>query len=219
MDNQDMKELASQLRQPQGTKGIEVAELMNETNMKMICHSIDQLYILDNNQILELGHGNCGHLEYLLKKRVNLTYYGLETSELMKKEAQNINNSFVDNKKASFHLYEGLTIPFPDNYFDRIFTVNTIYFWDNPKFLMSELYRVLKPYGILNITFVDGKSMQELPFTQYGFDFYNGDKIAELIGNLPFRIVAFDTQTETVKSKAGDTVKREFTTVTIKKEH
>ncbi|WP_375578501.1 class I SAM-dependent methyltransferase [Marivirga tractuosa] len=218
MDNQDMKVIASQLRQPHGKKGIEVAELMNETNIKMTCHSIDQLNILDNDKILELGHGNCGHLKYLLNRSDNLKYYGLETSELMMREAQNINSSFVDNKKASFHFYEGLNIPFSDHYFDRIFTVNTIYFWDNPKFLMLELYRVIKPFGILNITFSKEKFMRELPFTQYGFDFYNGDKIAQLIGNLPFRIVASNTQTETVKSKAGDTVKREFTTISVKKE-
>ncbi|MEX2485146.1 MAG: class I SAM-dependent methyltransferase [Brumimicrobium sp.] len=218
MDNQEMKALASQLRQPEGEAGVQVAELMNETNNKMICHSIHHLNMLDNNRVLELGHGNCSHLKYLLKQRTNLTYYGLETSELMKNEAQKINSSFLDKKVASFHLYGGLEIPFSDNYFDRVFTVNTIYFWDNPKLLISELHRVIKQSGILNITFVEGESMKKLPFTQYGFSYYNKDKIAQLISNVSFRIVAAETQMETVKSKTGDTVNREYTTITIKKE-
>ncbi len=213
----ELKELARQLRQPNGSKGVEIAEMMNETNIKMTIHSIDQLNIRDNDCILELGHGNCKHLPYILKQKNNMTYYGLEISELMNKEAKRINHQSVDSKQAFFHLYDGLHIPFDDNYFDRIFTVNTIYFWADPNSLLSELYRVLKLNGTLNITFAQHEFMEQLPFTQYGFTLYNTEKIKQLIGMTPFSIVGWDTQTETVKSKTGDLVNRNFTTIKLKK--
>ena len=103
-DNEELKSIASQLRRPQGKKGIEMAEMMNGTNISMTFHSIDKLGVLDHNKILELGHGNCGHLAYLLNQRGGLAYYGLEVSELMHKEAQRINQAYIGTGQASFHL-------------------------------------------------------------------------------------------------------------------
>src|SRR5690554_7668608 len=109
MNNVELKALAEQLRQPNGLKGIEIADMMNETNIKMTFHSIDHLGILDNDHILELGHGNCKHLPYVLKQKNKLTYYGLEISELMNNEAKDrkstrLNSSHVRISYAVFCL-------------------------------------------------------------------------------------------------------------------
>src|SRR5690606_35477524 len=162
MNEKDLKALASQLRQPNGTAGVEISDMMNETNIKMTLHSIKQLNILDNEIVLELGHGNCKHLPFVLEQKSNLTYYGLEISELMNQEAKQINHQYTDKQTAFFHLYDGLIIPYENNYFDKIFTVNTIYFWDNPQLLLSEMYRVIKPKGVLNITFAQKDFMEHL---------------------------------------------------------
>jgi ubiquinone/menaquinone biosynthesis C-methylase UbiE len=213
----EIQELAAQFRCPSGIEGVEMGEYMNEANLIMTLHSIDRLNLLDNDRILELGHGNCRHLFNVLKQKNNLTYYGLDISELMCKEAGQINQQFVDSKQASFYLYDGMNIPFADNYFDKIFTVNTIYFWSAPKFLLSELYRVMKAKGKLNITFGQEHYMKHLPVTQFGFTLYDNEKIEQLIGTTQFKIIGFDTQTDIVKNKTGNLVNREFTTITVEK--
>ena len=215
--DKEIQELAAQFRCPNGSGGVEMGDYMNEANLNMTLHSIDRLNILDNDKILELGHGNCRHLCKALQQKSNLTYYGLEISELMHREAGQINRQFVDNQQASFYLYDGLNIPFADSYFDRIFTVNTIYFWSDPKFLISELYRVVKPQGILNITFGQENFMKHLPVSEFGFTLYNNEKIEQLIATTQFRIIGFDTQTDVVKNKMGNLVHREFTTITLEK--
>jgi ubiquinone/menaquinone biosynthesis C-methylase UbiE len=209
--------LASQLKEPQGAKGIEIAEMMNATNIKMTLHAIAHLHIRNDDRILELGHGNCGHLHHLLELKDGLRYTGLEISELMYTEAQVKNKAYLDTGQAAFHQYDGLHIPFSNNSFDRIFSVNTIYFWTDPQYLLTELYRVLKPNGILNITFAQEKFMQQLPFTAFGFKLYNEEKIADLMSTTSFHIHDSNTQTESVKSKTGDLVDRTFTTITVKK--
>ena len=136
----------------------------------------------------------------------------------MYKEAKRINQQFVDRQQAIFYLYDGLNISFADSYFDKVFTVNTIYFWTDPKFLLSELYRVIKPKGMLNITFGQQCYMKQQPLTQFGFTHYDNDKIEQLIDTTQFKIVGSDTQTETVKNKTGDGfVDRVFTTFTFEK--
>ena len=217
MNEVDLKTLATQLRQPNGTAGIEISDMMNETNIKMTLHSIEQLNILDNEVVLELGHGNCKHLPFVLEQKSGVIYYGLEISELMNKEAIQINRQYTDSQVAFFRLYNGLRIPYDDNYFDKMFTVNTIYFWDNPLLLLSEIYRVIKPNGILNITFAQKDFMKQLPFTKFGFTLYDNKKLKQLIDKTSFKIIGSCTQTETVKSKTGDLVNRAFTTFSMQK--
>jgi hypothetical protein len=74
------------------------------------------------------------------KQAENLKYYGLEMSELMFQGARQINRNFVSQKQAFFSLYDGNVIPFGNAAFDKIFTVNTIYFWQGPEKLLLEIY-------------------------------------------------------------------------------
>ncbi|MEZ0181218.1 class I SAM-dependent methyltransferase [Flavobacterium oncorhynchi] len=217
MKQEELQAIASQLKLPTGEKGIEMGNMMNETNINMTRHSIQNLNISNENKILELGHGNAGHVEFLFEQAENLKYYGLEMSELMFQEARQINRNFVSQKQAFFSLYEGNKVPFENDFFDKIFTVNTIYFWQKPEELLAEIYRVLKPNGNFCLTFAEEDFMKKLPFTQFEFELYSTEKAQELIKKTPFKIVYTETQTEKVKSKTGELVDRAFTTIVLEK--
>lgn len=217
MKQEELQAIASQLKLPTGEKGIEMGNMMNETNINMTRHSIQNLNISNENKILELGHGNAGHVEFLFEQAENLKYYGLEMSELMFQEARQTNRNFVSQKQAFFSLYDGNKIPFENDFFDKIFTVNTIYFWQKPEELLAEIYRVLKPNGNFCLTFAEEDFMKKLPFTQFEFELYSTEKAQELIKKTPFKIVYTETQTENVKSKTGELVDRAFTTIVLEK--
>ncbi len=217
-DNKELKELAQQLRHPSGEAGLKIAAMMHETNSNMTFHSVNHLGISDMEKVLELGHGNCEHLRQLTAVNDTIVYYGLERSALMYKEAQSINKDLIELNQAFFYLYDGQEFPFHSAYFDKIFTVNTIYFWDNPQQVLAELYRVLKPRGRLNITFAQKEFMEQLPFTPYGFTLYDDNQINALISASLFKIIAVEHQTEKIKSKTGELVSRTFTTVITEKE-
>ena len=68
-----LKELEQQLRCPSGTRGKELAENMHASNFSMTAPSIDLLQLQANDTVLELGHGNCGHINYLLEKAPSLS--------------------------------------------------------------------------------------------------------------------------------------------------
>ena len=217
MKQEELQAIASQLKHPSGEKGIEIANMMNETNINMTKHSIQNLNISNENRILELGHGNAGHVVFLFEQAEKLKYYGLEMSELMFQEARQINRNFVSQKQAFFSIYDGNTIPFEDGSFNKIFTVNTIYFWQKPEELLSEIYRVLKSNGTFCLTFAEEDFMKTLPFTQFEFELYSTQKAQELIKKSEFKIVYTETQTEKVKSKTGELVDRAFTTIVLEK--
>lgn len=213
----ELKELASQLRKPKGEKGIEIADMMNESNRDMIIHSWNYLDLQDHCRILEIGHGNAGHLSQLLNQAENLTYYGLDISELMHTVAKNHYQEFIHQKKVSFHLYDGVEIPFSEGFFDRIFTVNTLYFWQNPVHFLKELYRVLAPKGKLTITYGTKDFIEKLPFSPFGFQTYSNEEVAQLVGKTPFQIEGFYLKSEYIKSKMGEMVDRDFVTAVLAK--
>ena len=217
MKQEELQAIASQLKHPTGEKGIEMGNMMNETNINMTRHSIQNLQIEAGNKILELGHGNAGHVEFIFEQAENIKYYGLEMSELMFQEARQTNRNYVSQKQAFFSIYDGNTIPFEDNSFNKVFTVNTIYFWQEPEKLLSEIYRVLQPKGISCITFAEESFMKQLPFTQFEFELYSTEKAEKLIGKSSFKIINKETLTEKVKSKTGELVDRAFTTLVLEK--
>ncbi len=216
MEKEELKTLAQNLANPQGEKGIEIGEMMNATNIGMTLESVRTLLIEDGEHILEIGHGNAGHLKHILGLAQNLAYTGVDISETMHQEAKKLNKDFLD--QADFILYEGKKLPFQDETFDKIFTVNTVYFWENPVEFLNEIYRVLKDDGTFVLTFAQRDFMEKLPFTAYNFTLYNNNEMEELISKSHFKRMKISEKEEEIKSKTGDeTIQRIYTILTIKK--
>ena len=216
MEKDQLKILAQNLANPQGEIGIEIGEMMNATNIGMTLETIHALLIEDNEHILEIGHGNAGHLKKILKIAKDLKYTGIDISETMHNEAKKLNSEFKD--QVDFVLYEGEKIPFEDEVFDKIFTVNTVYFWEKPVEYLNEIYRVLKDNGTFVLTFGQRDFMDTLPFTSYNFRLYNNDEMEELISKSYFKRMKISEKEEEIKSKTGnELIKRIYTVLTIKK--
>lgn len=211
-------ELARQLRNPSGENGISTGIKMNNTNSNMINCTLETLKITDNETILEIGPGNAQHLSQLMSVAKNIQYYGVDVSETMITEAKKINASIVSSGKASFLHSDGELIPFPKNTFDKIFTVNTIYFWENPNQYMAEIIRVLISGGTFSIAFVDKGSMEKMPFTQHGFQLYDLEKINTFLSQFKLSNKQIVRQKESVNNVDGSKTEREFIILTVKKE-
>ncbi|MEN4761288.1 class I SAM-dependent methyltransferase [Chryseobacterium sp. C39-AII1] len=216
MDKENLKILAQNLANPQGEKGIEIGEMMNATNIGMTLESIKTLLIEDDETVLEIGHGNAAHVKSILNKAQNVKYTGIDISETMHNEAKRLNEKFKD--QADFVLYEGSKLPFEDKIFDKIFTVNTVYFWEKPIEYLNEIYRVLKDNGTFVLTFGQRDFMETLPFTQFDFTLYNTDEMEETVSKSHFKRMKISEKEEEVKSKTGnETITRNYTVLTIKK--
>ena len=215
MEKEELQALAAQLRQPHGSKGIQVSDMMHESNANMTRQTIKSLELVPDEDVLELGHGNAGHVQDLFAVEKTVRYYGLELSELMHAEAKQINKAYIESKHAFFFLYDGSMLPFADNYFDKVYTVNTLYFWDEPQKMLQDIYRVIKPGGLFSIGFAQKSFMEQLPFTQFGFTLYDTKMAEALIAKTDFNIVKTETQVERIKGKIGGMVDREFTILTL----
>jgi ubiquinone/menaquinone biosynthesis C-methylase UbiE len=216
MEKEDLIKLAQHLANPRGKEGIETGEMMHSTNIGMTLESIKALLIEDHETILEIGHGNAAHVKHIINKARNVRYTGIDISETMHYEARRLNQEYQD--QVDFVWYEGKRLSFADQTFDKIFTVNTVYFWEEPVEYLNEIYRVMKNHGTFVLTFGQKDSMEKLPFTQFGFRLYSTDEMEETVSKSHFKRMKISEREEQVKSKTGDqTIHRIYTILTIKK--
>jgi len=210
---EELAELERQLSCPEGAIGLEVAENMNESNISMTLAAIEKLDINSGDRVLEIGHGNCKHLLHIHEKGEGIDYCGLEISQTMHEEAKRIHSK----TSASFVLYDGNTIPFEVNSFDKVFTVNTIYFWKDAISLLQQIEQVLKPNGCCVIAFAQKSFMKNLPFVDSKFQLYDEEDMRKLVASSKLKIVDLVNISEIVQSKSFDEVKRDFIVVKLTK--
>lgn len=216
MDANELRELAAQLSRPHDKRGLEVADMMHASNIGMTRNSIDNLNLETYDSVLEIGHGNGAHLPLLFEKSDSVQYTGFELSMLMHEEAIKANKQFL-GQQARFILGTKPQLPFDSKEFSKIFTVNTLYFWEEPLEFLNDCYRVMKAEGLFCVTFAHKDFMEKLPFTKYIFKLYSVDDFKMIVEKSEFKIQKIDTQTEFVTSKDGQQIERTFSSVVLKK--
>lgn len=211
MLNQDqLKELAAQLSQPVGEQGIATGKQMEVTNANMILSSIKALHLTGNESVLEIGFGNAMHVPLVLQYGNGVAYTGVDISKTMEEEAIKNNAALVEQGRAEFIITDGDSLPFAANSFDRLFTVNTLYFWKDPAKYLLEFLKVLKPGASGVICFAERSFMQQLPFVQYGFNLYSKEEVEILLSQVGFVQIESSLHMEQVYSNAGEKVDRDF---------
>ena len=80
-----------------------------------------------------------------------------------------------------------------DESFDKLCSVNTIYFWKEPEKYLSEIFRVIKSRGKIVIGFRDEKQMSNLNLSKDIFNTYSLDDVVNFPSDsgapLKFKIV------------------------------
>ncbi|OQZ04333.1 MAG: methylase [Candidatus Brocadia sp. UTAMX1] len=106
-------------------------------------------------ETLDVG---CGTRPYEKLFLSATSYIGLELDTIANRK----------NKKADY-FYDGTTFPFQDNEFDSVITNEVFEHVFNPDNFLREIYRVLKPGGILLITvpFVWDEHEQPFDYARY----------------------------------------------------
>lgn len=147
----------SQYERPRGIIGTYIGEKMVRQHRIEVTWTLDQLSVQPASTILELGCGAGDALASSLRKWPDVHVIGLDRSSAMVASAQKRNNRAIRAKRATVLQGEFQSLPLSNASADCIFSVHTIYFWQNIAAVLTEIDRVLKPGGTFIITYCDGK--------------------------------------------------------------
>jgi ubiquinone/menaquinone biosynthesis C-methylase UbiE len=176
------KFLAAQLRQPTGWFGkIVMGDLLNKGNEKINRYAIERLEIQPTDRILDIGFGGGITIVEMLKTIETGKIYGIDFSDVMVAQARDRFKDTIAAGKVSIEFADVRKLPFDDDTFDKVCTVNTIYFWEEPEVGLREIARVLKSGGKLVVGIRSADKMKDLPFTQHNFKLYAPEAVKDLL--------------------------------------
>jgi ubiquinone/menaquinone biosynthesis C-methylase UbiE len=134
--------------------------------------------------------GNGFFIWEIVSKNETVRYCGCDFSQTMVEEALLFNEEYVNNGQVCFVKANATRLPFRNETFDKLFTVNTIYFWKDIEIFISEIKRALTKNGLFVLSLRPRSVMGKLPIIQYGFQTFSKADCIRILRNNGFKIIS-----------------------------
>ena len=143
--------LIKQSQKPSGLVGRVITKIWSFYFKKLSLWAIKQTTISDNYRILEIGYGGGSTIKNLLALNKNLEIHGIDISKESYRTAQRVHSDSIRKGSVQLKIGNVENMPYQNNYFDRIFAIQTHIFWKDIKKSFQEVYRVLSSNSTLII--------------------------------------------------------------------
>jgi ubiquinone/menaquinone biosynthesis C-methylase UbiE len=182
------RKVAENLRHPKGLFGHVIASMMNYFNQGIITFSIDQIQIDNASLIVEVGIGSGKGISELLNRFPNAQVIGVDISDSMLERSRIRNKPAVNKGQLKLIKASIAAMDIESESIDTLFTINTLYFWNDPDLVCKELQRILRPGGDLLVSFNPSEDMRKDMYPSDIFTFYTVDEVKELLEKNNFQI-------------------------------
>lgn len=176
--NKFSKYISSQFKNPRGIGGVIISIIQNVINKAMYKRAVSLINLQANENILDIGYGN-GHLLEMIYRKNPVNMYGIDISSDAKDMATK------KNKKADsvgqLHLKVGdcCDLPYEDDMFAAVTSINTVYFWTDTVKGLSEIRRTLKKgKSFYNIVYTK-EYLNTIKYTQIGYKKFEPEELIE----------------------------------------
>ena len=119
-------------RKPEGTKGEEMLERMNQSHYEVTGWALSYWEIQEDDRVLDIGCGGGATLHRMAEKVTSGHVTGVDYSDVSVETSRRNNEKNI--KSGKMDVLEGSVenLPFADDSFDKIITVESFYFWPDP---------------------------------------------------------------------------------------
>jgi ubiquinone/menaquinone biosynthesis C-methylase UbiE len=181
------KILSSQARKPTGFIGrYLMTKIFNEGNADLNSFVKECLHLLSDDKVFEIGFGTGKLIKEIAAITTEGQVEGIDFSPTMFERARKANLHNISTGKVHLHQGDCRALPAEENSFDKLCSINTIYFFEDPENYFKEIHRILKPNGIIAIGFRDNEQMSKLNLDMEIFRTYSKDDVANLLINAGF---------------------------------
>ncbi len=142
----------AQYRRPSGLIGQYFGRRMARQHQPENAWTVALLDARPNDQILEIGFGPGVSIEALARTVSAGRMAGVDASPAMVRMASRRNQEAIRAGRVDLRQGDVTHLPFGDATFYKAYGIHTIYFWPRPLEGLKEVWRVLRPGGMLAIT-------------------------------------------------------------------
>ena len=143
--------LIKQSQKPSGLVGRVITKIWSFYFKKLSLWAIKQTTISSNYRILEIGYGGGSTIKNLLALNKHLEVHGIDISKESYRTAQRVYSDSIRKGSVQLKIGNVENIPYQNNYFDRVFAIQTHIFWKDIKKSFQEVYRVMSSNSTLII--------------------------------------------------------------------
>ena len=173
MINKFIKYVGGNFGNPNGIAGKISTKLMNIINQRQYMAILDNINLEQNDIILDIGFGNGYFINKLFKKNIPINIYGIEISNDMVNNVSKKYKKSIENGLLKLSLENIVNTSFENGTFNKMYTINTIYFWNDLEKCFFEIKRILKPNGIFLNAIYTKEYLNKIIYTKYGFNKYS----------------------------------------------
>jgi ubiquinone/menaquinone biosynthesis C-methylase UbiE len=143
--------LMNQFRKPTGKIGWFVGQVMALRNKERSQWVLSLLKVQPDDQILEIGFGPGTDIQRVSQQASRGFVAGIDYAEIMVCQARKRNAAAIRAGKVKLQCATASKLPYDDQSFDTVFSINVAQFWDQPLQVLAEVQRVLQPGGLVAI--------------------------------------------------------------------
>ena len=186
-----------QYRKPSGLFGRLIGNGMARRNTLDASWTVSLLNIAPEDRLLEIGFGPGVSTQYASEKAGKGFVAGIDHSETMVQTARRRNAATIRAGRMELKQGDVASLPYPDESFDKAFSIHSIYFWAGPVNCLLELRRVLKPGGLLAITILPKDKWSDAQRGESSLrKLYFGTDVARMFSDAGFREVRVEASPE-----------------------
>jgi ubiquinone/menaquinone biosynthesis C-methylase UbiE len=193
------KFMTKQFGSPSGFFGKFIGNRMAKGNVYDAQWTVSLLDIQQGNRILEIGFGPGVSTQLASEKASKGFVAGIDHSETMVQAASQRNEAAIRSGRMELKHGDVSSLPYPDESFDTVFSLHSIYFWANPVDCLKELRRVLKPGGLLGIT-IQPKDKWEPVVDPSIMTLYFGSDLARMFSDAGYRDIRVEVSPQEDKT-------------------
>lgn len=172
--------LIKQSQKPSGLIGRVITKIWSFYFKKLSLWAIKQTTISDNYRILEIGYGGGSTIKNLLALNKNLEIHGIDISKESYRTAQRVHSDSIRKGSVQLKIGNVENMPYQNNYFDRIFAIQTHIFWKDIKKSFQEVYRVMSS----NSTLIIASEKEKIHY--HMTDYRTSHEFSQLLTNIGF---------------------------------
>ena len=189
--------IARQAGHPTGLLGRLLARIMAIETAAVNQRVLELLEFEDASRVLEVGFGHGRTLARVAQLAPKGFVAGIDISAVMVQMAQRQNRDSIAKGLMEVKRASGDQIPYPDESFDRVYAVHTLYFWNDPLAHLREIYRVTRVGGRFVLAFGPKEDEHAVAaFPESVYHFYSIDETQHLLSKAGFGTVSMVRETQ-----------------------